>query len=78
MIDQYVTVASVDDIPSGTAKNVTVGENQIAVFHVGEDWYALEGNCPHQGGPLAEGWIARKDRHVPVARVVFFARRPGA
>lgn len=65
MIDQYVTVASVDDIPSGTAKNVTVGENQIAVFHVGEDWYALEGNCPHQGGPLAEGWIHEKTVTCP-------------
>jgi nitrite reductase (NADH) small subunit len=65
VIDEYVTVASVDDIPAGTAKNVTVGENQIAVFHVDDDWYALEGNCPHQGGPLAEGWIHEKTVTCP-------------
>lgn len=65
MIDEYVTVASVDDIPNGTAKNVSVGENQIAVFHVDDEWYALEGTCPHQGGPLAEGWIHEKTVTCP-------------
>ena len=57
VIDEFVRVASVDEIPNGTAKSFTVGQYEVAIFHVGDEWYALEGTCPHQGGPLAEGWI---------------------
>jgi nitrite reductase/ring-hydroxylating ferredoxin subunit len=30
---------------------------EVAVFNVNGTFYAIEGTCPHQGGPLAEGWI---------------------
>ena len=62
---EFVTVASVDEIPSGTAKTVTVGLYEVALFHVGDEWYALEGVCPHQGGPLAEGWVHEKTVTCP-------------
>ena len=65
MLDEFVTVASVDEIPSGTAKSVAIGEYEIAVFHVGDEWYAIEGTCPHQGGPLAEGWVHEKTVTCP-------------
>ena len=65
MIDEFVTVASVDEIPSGTAKSVAVGPYEVAIFHVGDDWYAIEGTCPHQGGPLAEGWVHEKTVTCP-------------
>lgn len=29
----------------------------IAVFNVAGRFYAIDNSCPHQGGPLAEGWI---------------------
>lgn len=31
------------------------GENVVALFHVGDAFYALDGICPHAGGPLGEG-----------------------
>ena len=65
MIDEFVTVASVDEIPSGAAKTVTVGSYEVAIFHVGDEWYAIEGVCPHQGGPLAEGWVHEKTVTCP-------------
>ena len=65
VIDEFVTVASVDEIPSGSAKSVAIGEYEIAVFHVGNEWYAIEGSCPHQGGPLAEGWVHEKTVTCP-------------
>ncbi len=30
---------------------------RIAVFRIGERYFALEATCPHEGGPLAEGTI---------------------
>jgi nitrite reductase/ring-hydroxylating ferredoxin subunit len=53
----FIDVASTDDIPSGEAKAYVVGDREIAVFNVAGTYYAIENSCPHQGGPLAEGWI---------------------
>lgn len=55
--DDFVTVARVSDVAPGTAKAVVVGGREIALFNVGGTFYALDNTCPHQGGPLAEGWI---------------------
>ncbi len=55
--DEFVTVARVADIAPGTAKAVVAGDREIAVFNVAGTLYALDNTCPHQGGPLAEGWI---------------------
>lgn len=54
---RFVSVASIDDIPSGGAKAFIVGDREVAVFNVGGRFYATENTCPHQGGPLAEGTI---------------------
>ncbi len=53
----FYSVASTHDIAPGTAKAFVVGDREIAVFNVGGSFYAIENSCPHQGGPLAEGYI---------------------
>ena len=57
MNDDFVTAAQVADVAPGTGKAVIVGEREIALFNVGGRFYALDNTCPHQGGPLAEGWL---------------------
>ena len=34
---------------------MVVGDRIIAVFNVEGTYYALDGVCPHQGGPLGKG-----------------------
>jgi len=55
--DDFVTAARITDVAPGTGKAVLVGEREIALFNVAGVFYALENHCPHQGGPLAEGWL---------------------
>lgn len=57
MNDDFVTVARVGDVAPGTGKAVVAGEREIALFNVDGTFYALDNTCPHQGGPLAEGWV---------------------
>jgi nitrite reductase (NADH) small subunit/3-phenylpropionate/trans-cinnamate dioxygenase ferredoxin subunit len=54
---KFVPVCPVDAIPPGGAKAFAVGDYEVAVFNVGGTFYAIDNTCPHQGGPLAEGWI---------------------
>jgi NAD(P)H-dependent nitrite reductase small subunit len=55
--DDFVTVARVGDVAPGTGKTVLLGRREVALFNAGGRFYALDNTCPHQGGPLSEGWI---------------------
>jgi nitrite reductase/ring-hydroxylating ferredoxin subunit len=48
-------VATVDEIPPGGRKILSVGGRSIGVFNVGGEYFALLNRCPHQAGPLCEG-----------------------
>jgi nitrite reductase/ring-hydroxylating ferredoxin subunit len=53
---KYV-VATVDEIPRGGRKIVTVAGRSIGIFNVDGDFFALRNRCPHQGGALCEGTL---------------------
>jgi nitrite reductase/ring-hydroxylating ferredoxin subunit len=48
-------VATVQEVPPGRAKQVTVGGRIVALFNVDGTYYAIDDTCPHRGGPLWEG-----------------------
>jgi 3-phenylpropionate/trans-cinnamate dioxygenase ferredoxin subunit len=50
-------VARVEEIPPGARKIVEVGGRSIGIFNVGGTFHALRNRCPHQGGPLCEGFL---------------------
>ena len=52
---KLVRVASVADVPPGSAKLVEVEGKRVAVFNVDGRFYAIDDTCPHRGGPLSEG-----------------------
>ena len=54
---EFVPVAQVSEIPPRSAQAFAVGRYEVAVFHVDGDFFALENTCPHQGGPLADGFL---------------------
>ena len=51
---KYV-VATLDEIPPGERKIVSIGGRSIGVFNIAGEFFALRSSCPHQGGPLCEG-----------------------
>ena len=50
-----VRIASTDDIPPGSGKELTAAGRVVALFNVDGRFYALDGVCPHAGGPLGQG-----------------------
>ncbi len=56
-MSQFIPVAKIADVAPGTGKTVVVNEREIALFNVDGRFYAIDNTCPHQGGPLSEGWI---------------------
>jgi ferredoxin-thioredoxin reductase catalytic chain len=52
-----VPVARVEDVGDGEARHVKIGKRDIAVFRVGDDFYALSNVCRHAFAPLSDGWL---------------------
>src|SRR5437867_11479536 len=53
----FVRVASVDEVPAGTGKAVTVDGQQVALFNVNGTFYAIDDTCTHEEASLAAGAV---------------------
>ena len=53
----FVRVARVAEVPEGTGKAVQANGRAVALFNVAGNFHAVDGICPHQGGPLGEGYL---------------------
>jgi len=62
---QTVDVASVDEIPEGKVKTVTVDSLRIALCNYGGNIYAIDDICTHDGGPLGQGELEGKEIECP-------------
>ena len=52
---EWHKVASLAEMSPGTARELTASGRIIALFNVDGTLFALDGICPHAGGPLGEG-----------------------
>lgn len=54
----FVKVADTSDIPERYGKLLEVDGRMLAVFNAGGgQFYATSALCPHEDGPLADGWL---------------------
>ncbi len=62
---QLRDVARARDLPPGSARSVEVDGRKIAVFNVDGRFYAIDAECTHRGGPLAEGDVEGREVTCP-------------
>ena len=55
---RFVRACHVNDVPVGEGRTALVAGVRVAIFHTDGGWYALQADCPHLGGPLADGLLA--------------------
>ncbi len=57
-VTEEVTLAPLSAIPLGEGRTFEVQGEQIAVFRTREgEVFAVQAECPHKGGPLADGLV---------------------
>jgi chlorite dismutase/nitrite reductase/ring-hydroxylating ferredoxin subunit len=55
--DGWAQVGALADLPPGSSARVYLGSQQIALFNVAGQLYAIGNRCPHARGPLCEGTL---------------------
>jgi nitrite reductase (NADH) small subunit len=53
----WIPVATVAECPPGTSIERVAGDRMIAIANVNGVFHAIDGLCPHQGGPLGTGLL---------------------
>lgn len=51
-------IAGIAECPPGNCLEAVAGERVVALFNVNGNFFALDGICPHQGGPLGQGELS--------------------
>lgn len=62
---KFVKVATKSEIANQSAKCVEIEDRTIALFKLGDRFYAIDDTCPHDGGPLSEGPIEGEEVECP-------------
>jgi nitrite reductase (NADH) small subunit len=57
MMNDFKTVCRVEDLVEGEGRTVIVNDKLIALFRVGENFYAIDDACPHMGTSLSGGSV---------------------
>jgi nitrite reductase/ring-hydroxylating ferredoxin subunit len=55
MADSIVTICPTSEVPENSVKSFEVGNNVIAVYNVGGEFYATDNECTHGAASLADG-----------------------
>src|SRR5688572_7012037 len=53
----FVPVGRIGDFEAGKGRMVPVNGGHVAVFRLGDEFFALDNMCLHRGGPLCDGEI---------------------
>ena len=51
----FEKVGSLAEMPPGALRQVHAGSQTVALCRVGDEVHAVDGICPHLGGPLGHG-----------------------
>lgn len=55
----WLEVARVEEFNERSSKLVYYGTQQVAIFYVDGEFYAINNRCPHARGPLCEGTLSQ-------------------
>jgi nitrite reductase/ring-hydroxylating ferredoxin subunit len=61
----FTKVATVQEVPAGTARQVVVNGKTLALVNVDGTYYAIDDTCPHRGAPLSEGDVEGQELTCP-------------
>ena len=63
---KWYPVVDLSAIPEKEGRRVMFRQYEIALFNLGSEYLAIDNQCPHKQGPLADGIISGKSIFCPL------------
>lgn len=54
----WTPITRTENVPLREGRAVTVGDSEIAIFHLENRYLTVGNKCPHKGGPLCDGIVS--------------------
>jgi len=54
----WTPITKAENIPIREGRAVSVGDQEIAIFHLEDRYLTISNECPHKGGPLCDGIVS--------------------
>ena len=54
----WIWLTEVANVPLREGRRVDIAGRQLAIFNLGDRFVVVDNQCPHKGGPLADGIVA--------------------
>jgi 3-phenylpropionate/trans-cinnamate dioxygenase ferredoxin subunit len=64
-MSDFQKVATLDELTAGGRKSVVFDDRNVLVLRIGNDVYAVEDVCSHDGQPLTEGAVVGTSIECP-------------
>jgi len=55
---RWIRVSACDSVPLREGRAVRLPDRELAIFNLGDRFLAVDNECPHRGGPLADGIVS--------------------
>jgi 3-phenylpropionate/trans-cinnamate dioxygenase ferredoxin subunit len=55
---EFELVATVDEIPPGGRKSLVYDDRAVLLIRIGDEYFAVEDVCSHDGQPLTDGKLS--------------------
>ena len=65
-IRRWYPVANLNEIPLKEGKRITWNHHDVALFNLGGEYLAIDNQCPHRSGPLADGLVSGNSVFCPL------------
>ncbi|ROO27265.1 ferredoxin [Salinisphaera orenii MK-B5] len=57
MSSDWISAVRAADIPDNGCVICDLDDEDIAIYNLGGEYFAIEDRCSHDGGDLASGWV---------------------
>jgi nitrite reductase/ring-hydroxylating ferredoxin subunit len=65
-MSEFISVAEVDSLPPGKGRTVHVHGREFALWNLEGQFYCIDDQCPHRGGPLGAGTMQDGEVFCPL------------
>ena len=65
-IELYISVADAASLPPGQGRTVHVRGRDFAVYNLDGEFFSIDNECPHRGGPLGAGVLENGEVFCPL------------
>jgi len=65
-MDELLNAGDCRSFPLGEGRKCLLRGEEIGIFNLGNEFYAVSNRCPHKGGPLSDGLVLGTEVICPI------------